>query len=100
MIDTGLDERTKRIIVGVISALLPEAKIYLFGSRAKGTHRKNSDIDLAVDAGKELPRVDIGEARDMLNESNIPFKFDVVDLQAVNKEMQDAIRKDGIVWKS
>jgi len=99
MIDTGLDERTKRIIIGVISALLPEAKIYLFGSRAGGTHKKYSDVDIAVDAGKELRRADVGEARDMLNESNIPFKFDVVDLQAVDQEMKNSILKNGILWK-
>lgn len=99
MIETGLDKRTQRIIIGVISALLPEAKIYLFGSRARGSHKEFSDVDLALDAGKELRPALVGEARDMLNASNIPLKFDVVDMQAVNQEMQNAIRKDGILWK-
>ena len=43
----------------IIAAVLEEIKKYdpvkiiLFGSRARGDHRKNSDIDIAVDL--ELP---------------------------------------------
>lgn len=99
MINTGLDERTKRIIIAVIAALIPHAKIYLFGSRARGTHKEYSDVDIAVDAGERLAYSQIGEARDMLNASNIPLKFDVLDFQRVDQAMQDSIRKDGILWK-
>jgi len=33
-----LDEKTKNKIIAVISALIPDAHIYLFGSRARGTN--------------------------------------------------------------
>lgn len=99
MIDTGLDERTKHIIIGVITTLFPEAKIYLFGSRARGKYSNTSDIDIAIDTGKVLRRVNVGEARDMLNESNILHKIDVVDFQAIPEKMQKNILDEGIVWK-
>ncbi len=35
------------VVQRIISAIAPE-KIVLFGSRARGTHRPNSDIDLLV----------------------------------------------------
>jgi len=39
-------------IVNRISKILPNAKVYLFGSYAAGTQRKDSDIDLCVVAPK------------------------------------------------
>ena len=90
----------KKKIIAVLSAPFPGAKIYLFGSRARGNHGERSDIDIAIDSGKELPQVDIGEARDMLAESNIPYKIDVVDLHGVPKDMREDILKEGILWKS
>jgi len=35
-------------IVGKIGLLLPDAKVYLFGSFATGAQREDSDIDLCV----------------------------------------------------
>ncbi len=62
MDNIGTEDRTK--ITGLITALVPKAKIYLFGSRARGTHSEFSDIDIAVDAGEALPRVVIDEAKE------------------------------------
>jgi len=99
-IETGIDEKSKEKIVAVISALFPDAKIYLFGSRATGKFGHGSDIDIAIDAGVALERVDVGEARDMFGESNIPFKIDVVDLNRISQDMKDTILEKGILWKS
>lgn len=96
---SGLDERTKHIIIGVISTLIPQAKIYLFGSRARGDFNSRSDIDVALDAGLPLERVEVGQVRDMLNESNILQKIEIVDLQSVPEVMKNNILREGIVWK-
>ena len=95
-----LEEEFKQKIIAVLSALFPDAKIYLFGSRARGEHGRRSDIDIALDVGKKIERVDVGEARDMLSESNIPYQVDVVDLYGVSEKMRKNILAEGIVWKS
>lgn len=100
MQETGIQEEHKNKIVAVLSALFPDAKIYLFGSRATGKFSHGSDIDIAIDAGEPMERVDIGEARDMFGESNIPFKIDVVDLNRIQQDMKDTVLKKGILWKS
>lgn len=95
-----LDEKYKNKIISILSALFPRTKIYLFGSRARKTNREFSDIDIALDAGRPLDNIDVGEARDMLAESNVPYKIDVLDLQSVPEEMKKIILKEGVLWKS
>jgi len=98
--ETGIDEKTKIKIIALISALIPEAKIYLFGSRATGNFSQWSDIDLALDAGKKLPSVAVGEIIDVLAGTDIPFKIEVVDIYAVSDDMRESILDERIIWKN
>lgn len=50
----------------------PNAKIYLFGSRARGTHKVTSDIDIALDAGRKLDMLELAQARNVLECLYIP----------------------------
>lgn len=95
---SGIDETTKRKMIGVIRAVFPSARIYLFGSRARGDFKKRSDIDIAIDGGHSLPRVVVGEVKDMLNASHIPYSIDVVDYWAVSNAMRRVIKKERILW--
>lgn len=58
----NVDEATKQKIIALINALIPDAKVILYGSRARGDFAEWSDIDLALDVGKRLPveNVDVG----------------------------------------
>ena len=94
-----LDEKTKQKIIAVISALMPDVKIYLFGSRARGTNTLMADIDIALDGEKELSRADVDEVKSMFKESNIMYMIDVVDFHSVSKIMQEQILKDRVIWK-
>jgi predicted nucleotidyltransferase len=94
-----LDEKDKKKIIAVITALIPDAHIYLFGSRARGTNAERADIDIALDAGKEIPIEDVGEIKSMLAESNIRYKIDIVDIYQVTDLMRNQILKEKIVWK-
>ena len=94
----NLDEKTKDKIINVIHALMPEVNIYLFGSRATGQHHDRSDIDIALDGDKILERIDVGEVRDMLNASNIPYSFDIVDLHNVGEDLKRNILAEGVLW--
>jgi predicted nucleotidyltransferase len=98
--NSTIDKAIQEKIVDIISALIPNAKIYLFGSRARGTHSKWSDIDLALDTGKPLTNTNIDEVKSVLAATNIPYKVDVLDFQTVSTEMQVSIKRDGILWKN
>lgn len=94
----NLDEKTKNKVIRVIQALIPEVDIYLFGSRATGQHHDRSDIDIALDGGKPLDRLEVGEVRDMLTASNIPYSFDIVDLHNVGEDLKNDILNQGVLW--
>jgi len=94
-----IDEKTKTKLIAVLKALFPEAKIYLYGSYAKGEARPYSDIDLALDAGERITGGRIDEAKSMLRESNIFYSIDLVDVWGIPQHMRDEIKKEWILWK-
>lgn len=94
----GLDEETRRKIYGILKILFPNAQIYLFGSRAWGKFRQFSDIDLAIADRPEGPSLQLGEARDVLEALNIPYKVDLVDLYRINATLRDKIVHEGVLW--
>lgn len=90
----------KEKMIALLTALFPNAKIYLFGSYARGTQRETSDIDIAIDAGRKLSYLDLGTAKNVLAALYIPQKIDIVDMQRIPEEMKKIILKEGIVWKA
>lgn len=86
-------------IVGILQVLFPQAKIYLFGSRARGIHAEKSDIDIAIDNTSPIELYAINEARSMLSESNIPYEIDIVDVRNVSSQVVEMILSEGIRWK-
>jgi predicted nucleotidyltransferase len=56
------------------------ARVYCFGSRARGTHKQFSDLDLMVEADHDCSAL-IGELQEQLTESNFPYKVDLVEFQ-------------------
>lgn len=68
-------------------------KVILFGSRARGDYRDQSDIDLAVKGGKgNLFAIDVDETTSTL------LMYDVVNLdKAVQPELMESIEREGII---
>jgi len=96
---SDIPQEVQKKIIAFIAALIPEASIYLFGSRARGKHSQWSDIDLALDAKKPLEPTRIDEINSMLKESNIPYSIVVLDFHSASKDMQNSIKQEGIQWK-
>lgn len=90
----------KETMIRLLDALFPGVKIYLFGSRARGTNRPTSDIDLALDAGRKLSFLEIAQARNVLDTFYIAEKIDVVDINSVPTELKEIILKEGVLWNN
>jgi uncharacterized protein len=62
----------------VFSRFSDISEVILFGSRARGTHRPSSDVDLAL-KGKNLGLDTLAKLRYILEEeTNLPYFFDIV----------------------
>lgn len=95
-----VSEKYKTRLIELISKHLPDAKIYLYGSRARGDHSPLSDIDVAVDMhGIPADKYKMAHISLSLEDLNIPLGIDVVDFNLVSESMRESIKKEGIVWK-
>ena len=74
-----------------------DTKIWLFGSRARGTATPFSDIDIAVEMS-ESEADGLTMARFEIEESLIPQKVDLVDLKQA-PYLKEIARRVGIRWQ-
>lgn len=63
----------------ITTGVLPDATVWIFGSRAKQRARPYSDLDLVVQAATPLSWNQRAELRDRFEASDLPFRVDVVD---------------------
>ena len=90
-----LTENQLNNILASVNSVFPESKVYLFGSRAKGTARQFSDCDLAIQADEKLKLNHLAQLEEIFAESDLPFKIDLIDLQRVSEEFQQHILETG-----
>lgn len=92
-----LIDRSEAYIRQLLKAHIPEqARVYLYGSRARRDHRWNSDYDLWIDA--DIPRNVIAELAEQLDESFVPFKVDIVTTRQLHGRFAEQVRNEAIPW--
>jgi len=68
------------------------SKVYVFGSRADGTAKKFSDLDLAIDFnGQKMPKEIKFELENFFEASYISMRVDIVDLNAISEHFKKII---------
>ena len=83
-------------IQNIVSKCTSVEKTLIFGSRARGNYKENSDIDIAV-LGKNISLKELNIIVDSLNELSTALDFDVINIQNLSKkELLDNILKDGV----
>jgi len=69
-------------------------KIYVFGSRSKGTSKQYSDLDIALDLGSIIDPKIMSKIIGELDETTIPYKVDVIDLNNIQDSYRNCIKND------
>ena len=92
----GLKDNELDAIVQTIKSIEKVEKAVIFGSRARGDYKKASDIDIAIYA-KDLTSTELNILRDKLEQLDIIYKIDVVDVyKLVKKKLIENIEGEGI----
>ncbi len=78
-------------VVSILSLMECPADFYIFGSRAAGTNRPYSDLDILIKADQAVPFEQIVLIEEAFSESDLPFLVDVVDWNRISKEFRERI---------
>jgi len=94
----GLSGQTIEKINSVFARHPEVEKVVLYGSRAKGTHKQGSDIDLTL-YGNEISQKETNRILDELDELDLPYSIDLsVFNQLSHVPLRDHIERVGVVF--
>ena len=91
-----VSDKELKIIRDTLRSALNGELVYVFGSRARGDHRKTSDIDLAIVGSKPVTMAVRSQLEFGFSESDLPFKVDVVDMLTVDESFKKIIEADAV----
>lgn len=74
-----LTQRQLDAVQSIMHRRLPGREVRAFGSRASGTAKPHSDLDLVIMGDDPLPVLALAELRDDLDDSDLPFRVDVLE---------------------
>src|SRR5699024_585611 len=83
----------RELVTGQLSS--EEVRIYLFGSWARQEEKQSSDIDIAIDTDRPLDVRKWNDLIEKIEESTIPYKVDVVDLQHSSPKLVEQVKEEG-----
>ena len=87
----------RRLVRDILAEHLPpEARVWVFGSRATGRAWRYSDLDLAVDAGRRLTLDETAILAEAFSESDLPYRVDIVDWDAIDDRFRKIIVQERV----
>jgi type I restriction enzyme S subunit len=87
----------RRIVLDLLAEYLPQrVEVWVFGSRATGRARRYSDLDLAIDAGRRLTSDEAAALREAFEESDLPYRVDIVDWHAIDERFRRVIEAERV----
>ena len=73
------------------------ATVWIFGSRARGDHKKFSDVDILVESHDEKINTLLSRIREKFEEGNFPYKIDLLLIEDLAQSYKDSVLKDRIL---
>ena len=79
--------------------LSSDITIWVFGSRARGTAKQYSDLDIALEHNRKekIPSSLISELVNEFEESNLPYKVDILDMNNISDNFKQIIEEDKVI---
>ena len=90
-------EKLRRIVLEALRDY--DAAVWLFGSCARGDVRQYSDIDIGILARDDLPFGFLSILRADIEDSDIPYDVDLVDLGLADPLFLAEVQREGVAWR-
>lgn len=89
----------KKIIIKIFNT--PDCEVFLFGSRTTNNYRRDSDYDIGVmNINKKEFVLKKMELEEIVEESIIPHKVDIVYFDEVDDVFRKNAMKNRLLWKN
>jgi predicted nucleotidyltransferase len=85
------------IVQGILRKHIPGHAVWAFGSRAKGTARRYSDLDLAIITDAPMSFELRGDLAEDFSESDLPFRVDILDWATTRDSFRRIVERDKVV---
>lgn len=95
-LDIQLDAEDLALITSIIRHHMSNVKIWMFGSRIKGTATKNSDCDIALIADNKIPLEKMSLLKESFENSDLSMIIDIIDWNRISQTFQAHIKKNHI----
>ncbi len=93
-------ERDLQTVREILRKHVPARAVVAFGSRVTGRAKPFSDLDLAIMGDVAVPAATLAALADDLDESDLPFKVDLVEWVGLVEPLKDVIRRDGVTLQA
>lgn len=95
----GLNDKSFKLISGILAKYQGVSEVKVYGSRAKGIYSDRSDLDLVI--MDDLDRKTFGEIWMEINSSDFPLTVDLLIWRDIkNENLKDHIQRVGKVFFS
>ena len=88
------------VVRSILQSRIPDRPVWAFGSRTKGKARRRSDLDLAVGGNEPLSLRTRSELAEDFDQSDLPYRVDVVDLATITPEFRSNIEPHFIPFET
>jgi predicted nucleotidyltransferase len=89
-------KEVKKIVLAALTKY--PMRIFLFGSHATGRAGLASDIDVAILPEADLPAGLMSQIREELEQSNVPYQVDLVDISTTDEAFRQRVLQEGLEW--
>ncbi len=94
----GLSQDQYQFLCNTLTPLQQKgAKVWCFGSRARGDFQPFSDLDIMIESELDLSN-EIAKISELISNSNFPYKVDLVELGNFAKEYRSSFQRDKILF--
>lgn len=82
-----VSDRALDRVRAILRQVVPECRVFVFGSRARGDAHRHSDLDLLLVSARPLPLTRLFRLEEAFEYSDLPFRVDVVDRARLRTEL-------------